>query len=341
MKLIELSLSDKEQYNRFVADSPSGSFLQSWEWGQWQEELGRVVYRFFIENSDKQIIASTQFIRMPLWGNKFYLYSPYGPIFTQGFNFKVFFESLKNKFPNMVFVRLESRILKSGIANLPEAVKSINIQPGNTLVLDLQKSTGELLAQMHHKTRYNIKVAERHGVVVEREFVIHPQGGLYFKEAVEMILKTAQRQNFHTYPHIYYEKLLSFFQLHNPGEVKVSLYKALYKNCLLAVGIMVDFGTTRTYLFGGSSVEYRNVMAPYFLHYVAFSEAKVQGLTCYDFDGLETSAGKQAEFARFKKGFGGEEKYFEGAFDLIALPVWYNIYKGLRIINRVITRIHL
>jgi photosystem II stability/assembly factor-like uncharacterized protein len=38
--------NQKYEYNRFVTDSESGSFLQSWEWGEWQEVLGRQVFRF-------------------------------------------------------------------------------------------------------------------------------------------------------------------------------------------------------------------------------------------------------------------------------------------------------
>ena len=66
VSLIELSSADKESYNRFVAESSSGSFLQSWEWGQWQEALGREVIRYKILDDSGEQIASIQLIKMRL-----------------------------------------------------------------------------------------------------------------------------------------------------------------------------------------------------------------------------------------------------------------------------------
>ena len=70
MNLIEVAEANREQYNRFVAESPSGSFLQSWEWGQWQTALGREVYRFFIMADSSYVIGSVQLIKMPITRKK-------------------------------------------------------------------------------------------------------------------------------------------------------------------------------------------------------------------------------------------------------------------------------
>ncbi len=349
MQLIQLTESNKEQYNHFVATQESGSFLQSWDWGQWQEELGRKAHRFAIVGNEGDLRnqnwrGCVQFIKMPLIGDKYYLYAPYGPVINAGENFQFLFNNfqllqkeLRKKFSDAILIRIEPKYKSLPTTYYPLLTKSTNIQPGRTLILDLQKPDDQLLAEMHPKTRYNIKVAQRHGVEVEREFDLTVGHGLFFDEAINLIVDTAKRQEYHTHPRQYYEKLINFFALtHRGGQLQVSLYKAKYQNKVLASAVCVDFGPTRTYLFGGSSDEQRNVMAPYLLHWQAMTDAKQLGILFYDFDGLETSVGKQAQFARFKQGFGGEIVEYAGVYDIVFNRLWYTVYRMVRKINRLL-----
>src|SRR5581483_4812703 len=168
MQLVELSESDKDRYNHFIATNPSGSFLQSWEWGQWQQELGREVKRFFIGNGEKEV-GSAQFIKMPVWRKRFYWYAPYGPVGDFGFEILDFRSELQKKFSDVIFYRIEPKPTTYNLQTI-NFLKSQNIQPGKTLIIDLAKSEDQLLADMHHKTRYNIKVAQKHGVEIKDEF---------------------------------------------------------------------------------------------------------------------------------------------------------------------------
>ncbi len=344
MNLVELHDLDKNKYNHFIANQKSGSFLQSWDWGSWQEQLGRTVFRFALEDNTKVWLGAAQFIKMPLFGKKYYLYSPYGPVFiseNETQSLEIFLKELKLKFPDMLFVRIEPKAMSLKALDTLHPIKTTNIQPGRTLIVDLTKDNDLLLNEMHPKSRYNIKVAQRHGVVVEREFDLTVGHGLFFDEAINLIVKTAMRQKYHTHPRSYYEKLMNFFALnHRGGELKASLYKAKYQNKILASAIIIDFGNTRTYLFGGSGQENRNVMAPYLMHWQAILDAKKMGLRFYDLDGLETSAGKQAQFARFKQGFGGFTEDYLGAYDIVLNGLWYNVYKVVRGTNRLIHKIY-
>lgn len=105
-----------EQWNNFVAEHgpKSGAFLQSFEWGEFQELIGRKVLRFFIKHSElEEVIARpkalvipsaigeiatlpavvrndkidglTKVIKMPLPLGKSYLYVPRGPILISDF----------------------------------------------------------------------------------------------------------------------------------------------------------------------------------------------------------------------------------------------------------------
>ncbi len=304
MKLTEVNEAEKESYNSFVAGQLTGSFLQAWEWGSWQRALGRAVFRFKILDDSGGQIGLIQLIKMPLPFGKYYLYAPYGPVVDGKFEiqsaswrtkFETIFKELKFKFPQAVFIRVEPKDV-SLIFNLKSLIKSQNIQPGKTLIIDLSKSEAELLAAMHPKTRYNIKVAQKRGCQIKDEFDISIGHGLFFEEALKLITETSKRQKFNTFPLSYYKKMTDQFVLNNKkfsgqsaealakedalnsqSGLKLHIYKAVFQNRLLATAFMLDFGQTRTFLFGGSSEADKNIMAPYLMHWQAILDAKQQG----------------------------------------------------------------
>lgn len=332
MEFASLSQADHKIYNRFVAAHPSGSFLQSWEWGTWQEQLGHQVYRFFIKNGE-QTLLSAQVLQLNIPRlNKNYLYLPYGPLVAaeappETLNY--FIDQLRNKYPENLFIRFEPKDQPGIIGRLTR-----HIQPGKTLVVSLQQSTEQLLATMHHKTRYNIKVAERHGVQVSAEPIVTPKYGLHLQECLELLIQTAQRQGFKSHAPDYYKQLIDFFAMQPESDCTLAVYKALLNQKLLATAIMIDFGTTRTYLFGGTSEQQKNVMAPYALHWQAIRDAKNQGLSQYDFWGVETAGGQTPGFVRFKLGWGGQIVSYPPATDLIQHHSWYTIYNVFRYLHR-------
>lgn len=355
MQILEVQEDQKDQYSEFVAAQESGSFLQSWEWGEWQSALGRQVERFKLQGESGETLGIIQLIKMPLPFGRFYLYAPYGPVPAGGgqlkvesFKFQEFLLGLRTKFPEAVFIRIEPKdeslivqlSAKGGFASGGKSlIKSPNIQPAKTLIIDLAKAEDVLLADMHPKTRYNIKVAQKHGVEIKDEFDISIGHGLFFDEALKLIIETSNRQKFNTFPESYYKKMVDFFTLHNRGALKLHIYKAVYNNRLLAAAIMLDFAGVRTFLFGGSSSANKNVMAPYLLHWQAMLDAKTSGLTSYDFWGIGTSSGEVPGFVRFKLGFGGEEKQYTGAYDIIINRYWYKIYSLLRQANKIVKKI--
>lgn len=338
MQLFKCDEQDKQNYNEFVSTQTSGSFLQAWQWGELQRQYSnKDIRRFVVKNGD-DIILAAQVITMPLFSSANYLYLPYGPVIKDGQNDNVvnfFITEIKKLFPHSLFIRIEPKFKLNQVIGK----KSINIQPARTLVIDLKPSDTEILEAMHPKTRYNIKVAQKHNVEIQKEMAGTSEHKNFYTQAIDLILETAKRQGYHTHPFGYYNTIVNFFGPHRQAtDVTVSIYSAIYAGMIVATGLMVDFGKTRTYLFGGSSNEHRNTMAPYLLHYTAMIDAKKLGLTGYDFDGLETSVGKEAGFARFKLGFGGEVLEYSGAYDIISKPSTYFLYRMLRKVNRFINQ---
>jgi len=315
----------QEDFDRFVENCTSGSFLQSWGWGEWMRANGKVPQRVAVQDSTGNILLTAQIFLTPvpkLGGS--YLYSPYGPLLAETApaeevtNF--FLSQIAKQFPKSSFLRLEPK------QPLPASGKATrHIQPGKTLVLDLKKSEDELLAEMHQKTRYNIKLAQRHEVAIKIGSS---------EAALKLIDETSARQGYKNHPLSYYQKMVEFFG-NQEGALKLKVYSAEYNGQTLASAIMLDYGSaSRTYLFGGTSYTDRNVMAPYLLHWQAMLDAKKAGLKAYDFWGIETASGKTPGFVRFKLGWGGTQINYPAATDIVYKPLWYNAYKLLRSLNR-------
>ncbi len=340
---------NKENWNKFVLEN-QGSFLQSWEWGEFQENFGKKVFRFAADDFAAQFIAN----KIP-GVYKFYWHCPRGPVMgikNQESGIKDIIEEVKKTAgKEVIFFRLgpecildchsgldpESRpgsrikcgmteeLKKNGFKQLP-----YDIEPSQTLILDLNKSEEELLAQMHEKWRYNIRLAERKGVKVKMIFAQDSDFEKYFEEFYKLIDQgTSERKNIRHYPKEYYRQQLTI----NNQQLKFALFIAEYENKVIAANIVVLFGNKATYLHGATSSEHREVMAPHLLQWEQIKYAKAQGCSEYDFWGIVNEhtldkRGKSWEgFTRFKKGFGGKEVNYVGYFDYPLNKPWYFLYR--------------
>lgn len=280
------------------------SFLQSNKWLDFQKSLGRKIWQ----------VENTGIIKYNLPFKKSYLYSPRceGKFFSEAFLKKI---KEITKQESSVFFKAETQdnidLKQLGF------VKGSNIQPQKTLILDITKSEQELLEKMHHKTRYNIGLAEKRGVSARGGSAL---GGKFFEEFWKLIEQTTERDGFHAHPKEYYRKLLEI-----PG---VELFIAEHDGRIIAANIIVFYNKTAIYLHGASDYERRNLMAAPLLQWEQIKEAKKRGCTEYDFWGIDEI--KWPGVTRFKKGFGGLEVEYPGAYDLIFQPLWYKIYKIAR-----------
>lgn len=344
MEVVRLTEQQRDQYSQFVAAHPSGSFLQSWSWGNFQTEQGKTVYRYGVFDDSKNLIGSVQLLqtkipRLP--GD--YVYAPYGPLVNLEFNLKEVSDALiakvKNDFAKSWFIRIEPK------DELPiDGKPSVHIQPGSTLITDLSVPTEELLSGMHQKTRYNIKVADKHGIKVSHDS--WSKSDSLQKQAINLLVSTSKRQGYKSHNAAYYESLLDYFDGNTGSDCEASLYIATTNSRgdgsaadenqrTIASAIMIDHGNTRTYLFGGSDNEFRNLMAPYALHWNAISDAKQIGKQLYDWWGTETATGSTPGFVQFKLRWGGTQKFYAGARDIVLNSMWYRAYNTLRKVNRL------
>lgn len=331
-------INDKNLWNNFIATHgpKSGAFLQSFEWGEFQKKLGRKIWRLgALENGNLAAVALIIKHNLPF--GKSYLYCPRGPIESSKYQVSsILYEELLKEIlrlaekEKIIFFRFEVPNDQSKILNTKYKILNTKpIQPEITLILDITKTEEELLAAMHHKTRYNIHLAERHGVTVHRTRLTDQEMlKENFKNFWPLLQETAGRDGFNLHPKNYYWQMLNIL-LPQPGDdtprPNVALYLAKYQNKILATNLMMFFGNTVTYLHGASSDEHRNVMAPHLLHWQIIREAKRLGYKYYDFWGINDQ--KWPGITRFKKSFGGFEIKYPGTFDLPIQKNWYKIYR--------------
>lgn len=323
---------DKEQWNQFVIEN-KGCFLQSWQWAEFQKSLSRKIWLIEKPNLKSLVIKHD----LPL--NKNYLYCSRGPV-GQGKieDFLAEVKEIAQKEKSIFFKiepgRFKARPFDHDLASQGHEVSMTSlksftkgralknakeIQPSQTIILDISQSEEELLKQIHQKTRYNLRLAQKKGVVIEQN---NNQASLDI--FLKLSKQTAQRDKFHLHDQGYYQKMLEI--LGSEGMVKIFLAK--YQGRVIAANLICFFGQIGYYLHGASDYDFRNLMAPYLLQWQVILLAKEQGFKYYDFWGINQQ--KWPGVTRFKRGFGGQEISCPGAFDLVYHPVWYGIYNLAR-----------
>ena len=187
-----------------------------------------------------------------------------------------------------------------------------NILPSNTLFLDLKLGTDELLAQMKSKTRYNIKLSQRKGVVVRALGM--DQIDLWYN----VYSQTAQRNNIYLHSIDHFASMLRAEVTNTLSPAEVMLLVAEVDNLALAAMFLVISGNRGSYLYGASTSENRNYMATYAIQWEAMRIAKSRGCTEYDMFGIAPnpdSAHPLHGLYRFKTGFGGHQYHTLGCWD--------------------------
>lgn len=264
-------------------------------------------------------------------------YLPKGPMPT-----KQMLEELKKigKSENCIFIQIEPKV--ENIKNLKLKIENLGLVPSAhplftkyTFVLNLTKSEEDLLKNMHPKTRYNIKLAEKKGVRVAED-----NSSKAFEQYLHLTKETTKRQNFYAHNEKYhrlmwetlkYKKSNIKNQKFNTNELSAHLLKATYKGKTLVAWILFVLNDTLYYPYGASSTKHREVMASNLMMWEAIKFGKKLGLKKFDMWG---SLGPNPDtkdpwygFHRFKEGYGPKLIEFTGSYDFVINKKLYFIYK--------------
>jgi len=318
--------------------------LQSPEWRKFQESAGRKTFNVQGNGFWANVIEHA----LPIVGKYFYI--PRGPIYNKSSIFNEQLISLAKENGDG-WIRIEpatEKILNDIKNSLNYKITKAphDMQPRESLIIDISKSEEDLLSEMKAKTRYNINLAIKKGVTIKkidrldsgsRHRRIDSAGMTkYLKEFLRLTNIMAKRQDIVVHPENYYQKMIEAI----PGDV-LKLYAAAYEDQIIAANLVIFFGDVCIYLHGASDDNYRNVMAPYLLQWRQIQDAKAAGCKKYDFGGVSTNDQpekkkkiivKWSGITRFKTGFSPNTKpvEFPGSYDIIINPARYWAYRVIQ-----------
>jgi len=309
----------------------NSNFLQSSFWGRLKESFGWISYNYNFKGTSILILVRKVF------GNYSIAYIPHGPELAvkvqTGLMLKeIGLEIKKNLSPGCFAVRfdLPAGVFQADpvIFNLgPELKKAFSdIQPPDTVIISLKEDEEDILSRMKSKTRYNIRLSFRKGVIVKKTGIDS------LDDWYKLYEETSLRDKITIHSKSYYRKI---FELSSEGselkeDPEIVLFRADYNNQLLAGIIVAVYGKRATYLYGASSNKNRNLMPAYALQWEALKYAKEKGCSEYDLFGIPPENNPDHPMSglyRFKTGFGGDILHRPGCWDLPLKPVVYKVYR--------------
>jgi peptidoglycan pentaglycine glycine transferase (the first glycine) len=336
-----LEVAEAQTWDRAVRSLPDPHILQSWAWGEFKARHGWRATRLLFQDGERIVAAASvlqrEVPRLPVS----ILYVPKGPALDwrdAGLAERILaeLESLARR-RRALFLKIDPDIYYPGDAPAfssrpacaPEVAHLLasrgwrfsadQIQFRNTLLLDLTRPEDELLAAMKQKTRYNVRLAARRGMIIH-------QGTVADLDAVyRLYAETARRDGFVIRPFAYYRDAWGSFL----EEGLAHLLLAGVEGETVAALIVFTFGPTAWYMYGASSDRHRKHMPNYLLQWEAILRAKAAGCTLYDLWGAPDHLDESDPMwgvVRFKLGLGGQLARGLGAWDYAASQAGYRLY---------------
>ena len=325
MTVREISPKDKNAYDKLATH-----VIQSWEWGEFRKRMGIDMVRLG-EFSGNKLVSAYQltFHPVPFFKNVTIGYFPKGPMPTKTMlNALVDLGAQKKA----AFIKIEPLQQASGQTRdkllslgLVESKKSLFTK--YNFLVDLTQSEENLLANMHSKTRYNIKLAQKKGVKV-----YDSTADSDFKTYLKLYFDTTRRQKYFGHSPAYHQKVWETLKPAKMARVLI----AQYQKKPLVAWMLLNFGDTIYYPYGGSSLEHKEVMASNLIAWEAIRLGKRLNFTTFDMWGaLPPDADKTDPwygFHRFKEGYGGNHVEYIGTYDLVLRP---RLYTALNLADKL------
>lgn len=316
--------------------------LQSWEWGEFRMKMGVNIIRLGRYENGKMVeVIQLSLHKLP-YANFTVGYIPKSLIPSKEMFTKLIDIGKQN---HCIFIKLEPNITKNEgkIPSLiPNTTRPVPGEAGEFLILpsphplftkytfqlDLKPGEEELLKNMHPKTRYNIKIAQKHQVKVQED-----NSKQAFEKYLALTFETTKRQKFYAHDKKYHEKMWGTLSKANIAHLFTANYCVNNKTEVLAAWIVFHYNNILYYPYGSSSNHLRNIMASNLMMWETILYGKKTGAITYDMWG---SLGPNPDprdpwygFHRFKEGYGAKLVEFIGSFDLVINPFQYRLYNIL------------
>jgi lipid II:glycine glycyltransferase (peptidoglycan interpeptide bridge formation enzyme) len=276
-ELLGRMTADPAAWDIAIAEN-GGHLLQSWRWGAFKERFGWQAERVVVPCSTGIALAQILFrhrVGISLG------YIPRGPVLPADAT-----DAHTSLWAGIDRVARKRRaltiIVESDRGDLAAATSAPALKPGpdpiqpsRTVKVELGDDAS-LLAQMHQKTRYNVRLAQRRGVASR-----HAD---HSDEAVQtfygLLQDTSSRNEFGIHSVEYYREFLRIF-----GDDAALIFADIEGRTAAGV-IAASFGDEAIYMYGASSTKDRAHGAGFLLQYEAMRWARDRGCKRYDLWGI-------------------------------------------------------
>ncbi len=305
-----------ENWNKMVADL-KGPFLQSREWAEFQQALGREIV--FDSGDGWAWLGALRKGR----GGVYYLYCSYGPVVAQN-GLAEALDSLQRaaKARNCDFVRIEPWGQVS-----PDELKAAGYRemadsnPKYYMELKLTPDLETIRKGVSQSNRNLINQTEARGL----SFRIsdNPADVGVFNQIHNA---TAEHGGFANHGDAYYQTFINTLNKQGIGK----LYFADHAGEAVAAALCYDWNGTRYYAFAGADpTKNRELKAAVALVWWLIADAKEKGLTRFNYGGVAPENEPNHPYAghsRFKRSIGGETIETVGTWEKPLKPLKYQAY---------------
>lgn len=292
--------------------------VQSPEWGKFKNEYGTPSVRVGDILYTKHQIPFT---------NYFFGYSP------KADPFKIDFGTLKKSLEenNCININFDVPNITVDSKNSEE---SVNIFKSNgcvksprnqfasaNVIMDLKPSEENILKNMHHKQRYNIKYAEKKGVKVRPI-----KNDNDFDAFFDLYKETSKRQKYFSRSKPYLKKIWDLFKPKDMCEILVAEHEGIP----LSAWFFLIYEGILYYPYGGSSEEQKNLQASSILGWEGVKLGKAKNCEAFDMWGAAENPNDKSDpwwgFTNFKLKFGGKYVRYIDSYDYVVNPALYKMF---------------
>lgn len=306
-------------WTEIVKKYPEANFLQSPSYGKMNELLGnKVIVEDFVGKGYALMV-----VRAAKRGK--YLEIPCGPLtdWQDSKSLKTIFARIQQiaEQEKCVFVRIRPQLIATPenlaiLSNLGLKKSPMHLAAEHTVMIDLNKTEEELLADMRRQTRYEVRRAEKLGIKVITD---NSEG--VFKEFHKVQADTAKRQNFVP------PNLKTLLAEKEAFIENATIYVAkTAEGEKIAYGLIIHDGKEGDYYEAASTPLNRKMPGAYALLWQAMRDLKKQGYARFNLWGIAPAGQPNHRYAgvtTFKTGFGGEVIEYVPAHDLVISKIGY------------------
>lgn len=289
-------------------------FMQSSSWGESKSKSQWPVSRYIAYTQDGVLPIQVFSRTVPGLGRVHYAPEVCGVNKT---NIGALTEQLKKQYGKGLVFKLE--LYQPYSEDLIQAFKALgwvganSVQHRNSVIVDLdQASEEDLFMSLKKRCRYEIRLAKKNGVRVEKVDITDDKLNLLSS----LMNATAKRSGAFFRKNSYTNKYWHAFA----GSGQGSLYFVWHDMDLLAGAYVIEYGKNAWYKDGGSVRHKSNLMGPRLLQWEIMADLRKRGIKHYDLSGVPAEEDIENSSMKglytFKTGFANTTTKFMPAMEL-------------------------